>query len=364
MAKKSFKKLLLQLHLWLGLSSGLVVCIVGLSGSTYAFEKEIRNVLHKDLYFVAPSAAAALPIDSVIATILRKEPKAKIKNIVLHGEGRSIQVNLKNKLSIFVHPQTGAEIGRINQETEFLGIILKIHRQLYLGEPGKKITGISCLIFFISLLSGLFLWWPKNKRNLKEGLQLETKKGPKRLLYDSHRSIGFYALIVLIPMSVTGLVFSFKWFEKFMYIMAGSQKKEIRYQSKPAEKTKALAIGSLLQSVANYYPSKTIAMVLPDDKKGAIRISVQLGSSGLFTANDTYFFDQFSGEKLSELLYSNQTLAERLRASNYNFHTGKVLGLAGEISVFIAGLIAASLPITGFLMWRNKGKKKQKHLPV
>jgi uncharacterized iron-regulated membrane protein len=45
----------------------------------------------------------------------------------------------------------------------------------------------------------------------------------------------------------------------------------------------------------------------------------------------------------------------------YDIHTGAILGLPGKLLAFLAALIAASLPVTGFLMWRSRGKKNSKH---
>jgi len=41
-------------------------------------------------------------------------------------------------------------------------------------------------------------------------------------------------------------------------------------------------------------------------------------------------------------------------AMNYDLHTGGVLGITGKIIAFLASLIAASLPITGLLIWWHK----------
>ncbi|MFC3561839.1 PepSY domain-containing protein [Pedobacter jamesrossensis] len=44
---------------------------------------------------------------------------------------------------------------------------------------------------------------------------------------------------------------------------------------------------------------------------------------------------------------------------NYDIHVGSILGLTGKIMAFFASFIAASLPITGFIIWWGKKKKKK-----
>ena len=48
---------------------------------------------------------------------------------------------------------------------------------------------------------------------------------------------------------------------------------------------------------------------------------------------------------------------------NYDIHVGAVLGLPGKILAFFASLIAASLPVTGFVIWWGR-RKKSKAKPV
>jgi uncharacterized iron-regulated membrane protein len=43
---------------------------------------------------------------------------------------------------------------------------------------------------------------------------------------------------------------------------------------------------------------------------------------------------------------------------NYDIHVGAILGLSGKVLAFFASLIAASLPVTGFLLWRGRKKKQ------
>ncbi len=360
MSKSKFKTWLRRIHLWIGLSSGLIVFIISITGACYAFEKEIREVIHRDLYRAENQEGQVLPLDSLVKTVQAQYKKQKIKQVICQTDDRTIQVNLKNKTSVFVHPKSAKVIGTLNQETEALAVILKIHRQLYLGDIGKKITGISCLVFFISLLTGLVLWFPTKRKYLTQRLKIAAHKGKKRFNFDLHRSLGFYASFVLLVSALSGLVFSFKWAEKGLYFVAGSVKKEKKYFSDTLQANQSASLEPIVANLRKNFPDKTIVLVLPEENKAAIRASVQLGSFGVFTANNHYFYDRFTGKELGHLLFNAQSLGEKLRASNYNFHTGKTLGLFGEILVFLASLIAASLPITGFIIWYNRKKKKAK----
>ena len=62
--------------------------------------------------------------------------------------------------------------------------------------------------------------------------------------------------------------------------------------------------------------------------------------------------------------YANTSVADKMMRMNYDVHTGAILGITGKIMAFFASLIAASLPVTGFLIWRGRRKKKKVVNPV
>nr|WP_277603215.1 PepSY-associated TM helix domain-containing protein [Sphingobacterium sp. DR205] len=61
-------------------------------------------------------------------------------------------------------------------------------------------------------------------------------------------------------------------------------------------------------------------------------------------------------------LQNDKTLGMKWRNSNYDIHVGKIAGRTGMWIAFIASLICASLPVTGFYIWYGrKFKKKNRH---
>lgn len=355
-----FKKIINILHLWLGLACGLVVFTVAVTGAIYAFEAEIREVIHKELLSVEPSAPAALPVERLITIVKKEFPKEKIKSIVVPAAAnRSIQVNLKSKKAVYIDPYSGKLLGTIDQEKEFLAVVLKIHRTLCLGDTGKIITGTSALIFVMMLISGIILWWPRNKALLKQKFSIKRNAHWKKLNYDLHSVLGFYAAWIIIFTALTGIIWSFKWAENGLYSITGSKKENPNaiHSSGVGQKhfscDKSLGIASLLSAEASEQ-----VLFFPDDSAGTVRLTVRYRNTGFLNQQDQLFFDQYSGKLLKVKLFESSSAGDKIKSTNYNIHTGKVFGLAGQLLVFFAALISASLPVTGFLLWRGKRKKK------
>lgn len=167
------RKLFAKIHLWISLPLGILFSVICLTGAILVFENETLQLLN---------------------------PSADVMSMGKHAPERKELVGY-----------------------DFFHSTLRIHRWL-LDAPakkgertvGKEIVGYSTLAMTIVLMSGIVIWWPRNRKVLKNRLSVTCSKGSRRFWYDSHVSIGFYATLLLLIMCLTGLVWSFTgWREAF-----------------------------------------------------------------------------------------------------------------------------------------------------
>ena len=167
------RKLFAKIHLWISLPLGILFSVICLTGAILVFENETLQLLN---------------------------PSTDVMSMGKHAPERKELVGY-----------------------DFFHSTLRIHRWL-LDAPakkgertvGKEIVGYSTLAMTIVLMSGIIIWWPRNRKVLKNRLSVTCSKGSKRFWYDSHVSIGFYATLLLLIMCLTGLVWSFTgWREAF-----------------------------------------------------------------------------------------------------------------------------------------------------
>ena len=355
-----FKRIFFQLHLLLGLTSGAVVFVVSTTGAIYAFEEEFRAILYQDVLFVKQEGNRK-PIAELIKSAKAEFPKPGVKNIRIQSNPESsVEIILKNKQSVLVNPYTGKVLGSFNKENDFFGIVLQLHRSLCLGDTGKIITGTSATIFIFMLMSGIILWWPQNKALLKQKLTIKRNAPSKKRTYDLHSVFGFYASWIIIFTALTGIVWSFKWAENTMYWINHSKKEERKYHSEYIADSNRISIDQVLENSTSLYKQSNECFInVPEDSIGVYRITFRYDDGGFYKKSDQLFFDQYSGELLKAHLFETSSQGDKLKGTNYAIHTGKVFGLTGQFIVFFAALISASLPVTGFLMWKGKRKKKK-----
>lgn len=385
----TFKKAVGKIHLWLGLSSGLVVFIVAITGCIYVFQKEISEFLFPERYFVenVPARQETMPVSQLKATaeqaigeevnfiITYKEPERSWifssyekgdKDAVVHFD----EVGHFKVASL--DPYTGKVSAVTDYKYEFFNVVKYIHWSLLLSNKyGQPIVGIATLIFVFMLISGLILWWPKkwNKAHRDMRFKVKWKASFKRTNYDLHNVMGFYVCSVALVISLTGLVWAFKWFKSTVYVvstMSTTPPERLAFTStiqdidpedvQPIDKAFA-------QSQQLFPEADRIGIDPAEDAEGTISYYGYKGKE-VYYHHDQAQFDQYSGAYLGRRDYEEKNNGEKLLGMNYDIHVGAIWGLPGKILAFLASLIVASLPITGFLVWYGRKYKKKKPKPM
>lgn len=81
-------------------------------------------------------------------------------------------------------------------------------------------------------------------------------------------------------------------------------------------------------------------------------------------AGDRFDFDIESGKITGSTPYSEQDKSTHVRSAVYTVHVGSWGGLFTRIITFLAVLLGATLPLTGYYLWIrrliNKSKQKQR----
>lgn len=377
-----FYRISAWLHLWLGLITGLVVVIVCLTGCIWLFNAELTLLFQPETR-VAQLDQPVLPPSGLEAVVHSQFPDAKL-NYASYQRGSAVYLgisdSLKGDLTLRVNPYDG-HIVRLQEEGKgaeaFFPFILDGHRFLWLPwKIGRPVVNYSILIFVITLVTGMVLWWPKkwNKSTRNKSFKLKWNGTIKRINYDLHNVLGFYALLVLFAVACTGIVYGIEWFSKGLYwtTTGGRTLPEfVRPASDTTQAGKSYTVSQAMnlaweKVVAEHPDAGGFYYSFPEANRPASAISIYVyPTAGRYYDNRNYVFDQHTLEPLpayalSSKPFSESDFGDKLRRMNYDIHIGAILGLPGRILVFFATLIGASLPITGFIIWWNKRKKKKK----
>ncbi|MDH6251509.1 putative iron-regulated membrane protein [Chryseobacterium sp. H1D6B] len=381
-----------KLHLWFGLSVGLIVFIVSLSGTLYIFKDEIQNSIRKDAIYLKKETITQQPLsinllrEKVALEINEKYPVISVEIPLASNKSYQFLYYEKDKKgwnyfkevlinkSVYVNQYTGEILAVYDEKYDFFTLLKYIHWGLLLNSDwGKYVVGIPVVLFIIMLITGIVLWWPNNKKARKSRLSFDWKnvKTWKRRNYDLHNVLGFYSSFIALILSVTGIYFAYPYVKNvFNFTLSGSVDlpKEKKIKSPDSLQTRNNSIFDLTAQETRKLYSGSSSFRIPlngKNKKGKelenIPVSIYQ-EDGRFSVRNQLVFDKYSGKLLSNKPHQNLSNAEKYANANYDIHTGSYFGLFGKIIWFIAGLICTSLPVTGFLVWWGKRKKQGKKI--
>ncbi|MEM1135247.1 MAG: PepSY-associated TM helix domain-containing protein [Bacteroidota bacterium] len=368
------RKLFNDVHLWLGIASGLILFVVCLTGTIYTFSEEIQEVLNPELHQVeVVSDKERLSEEKLIEEVKKQLPEGKITPIYIPAsDNKTIGVGFKKegekrRTTYLVDPYT-AEVRGTNKGagSDFFNFIFRLHRWLLLDiEIGRPIVGSATLIFIFIIISGWVIWFPQKIKNWRQGLKIKWNANWKRVNFDLHSTLGFYASFLLILMALTGPKWSFEWYRKGIKDILNTQEKAFKptpYEYEIDQVERPLSYRALIKIADEALPyNGNYRLHIPREGNALIALNKQ--KTGFFAPYgwDEIKMNRFTGEVVVLNKFSEKPLNEKIVQSLYALHAGTIYGTFSKILYFIACLIATSLPITGTIIWINKlGKKSKK----
>lgn len=369
-----FKKQVRFLHKWLGLVSGLIVFIISITGCLFCFHDEIKDITRKEWRLVEPQNKPFIVPSALQQSAKKLLPKYKQSMVSYYGKNRSAIVYTYSdtgNLYLYFNPYTGKYLKTENPETDFFIIVEYIHLYLLLPDYiGKHIIGGATLIFILLLISGIIQWWPTKKRDLKRSFSVKWSAKWRRVNYDWHNITGFYISLIVLILAVTGLTFTYEWVGNGIYKafnFGGNKAIETNIPAIDTTKFKSnsvIAVDRAFIQTIQLQPKAEMLFVTFPQQKGDIINTGAYPHTLRYDHQSNYYFHPLDGKRIKSQTFEQKSLGLQVVEMNYGIHTGQVLDLPGKIIAFIASLLAAALPVTGFVIWygrRNKSGKKLRH---
>ena len=401
------KKIFRKIHLWLSVPFGLIITLVCFSGAMLVFENEVNEWFRRDLYYVETVKESPLSMDKLLEKVATTLPDSvSVTGVSISSDpGRAYQVSLSKprRASLYVDQYTGEVKGK-SERSGFFMFMFRMHRWLLDSmNPGnegifwgKMIVGVSTLLLVFVLISGIVIWWPRTRKALKNSLKITATKGWRRFWYDLHVAGGMYALIFLLAMALTGLTWSFPWYRTAFYKVFGvevqqraaqgheqksdAQKRDTKLAAHREKKREGNDVrkGERSRRPENNHSdmySVTSPFVYwqeiydklrrqnPEYKQISISsgtASVSFNRFGNQRASDRYSFNTDNGEFTETSLYQHQDKSGKIRGWIYSVHVGNWGGMFTRILTFIAALLGAALPLTGYYLWIKRLIKVRK----
>lgn len=400
-----FKKILFQIHWFLGISAGLILSIMGVTGAIYSYEQPIQKWLNPESYTVQVEQKNKLTPAQIFQHFQHTDPAIKINSITINPDPTaSSSINIvkegaRKGYNMMINPYSAAVLPEIKGR-EFFQFIQQLHRNLTVGEVGKQITGASALMLIYFVLSGLYLRWPK-KHSVKQWLFVKPKLKGRNFLWDLHAIVGTWVIIFYLLLAFTGLYWSYDWWRNGMFKVMGVERPQPEMQAntqnkgaenkqpqppevnqnKPAmtaqtehgQKGEGRGSKGLKPEQVSYALNQTwtgfnaqvgreyssITFNIPKKANNEMEVSFVDSIPQHERARNKATYDYQASQIKKLELYEDQKLNQKIMNSMLPVHRGSFFGPVYQFVAMLAALIMPLFFITGWMLYLKRRKQKR-----
>jgi uncharacterized iron-regulated membrane protein len=384
---KRFRSVLFWIHLVVGLSLGVVILLMSVTGVLLTYQRQIQWWADTRGLEASPpyEGAAPLPAEDLLARVEVETGEAASEITWRADPEAPVALSFGRLRTAYISAYTGEVLGEGSERSRrVFRAITEWHRWLGMsGEDravGRAATGAANLGFLFLVLSGLYLWWPRNWRRkavrnvtvFRRGLSAKARD------FNWHNVIGFWSALPLAIVVASGVLISYSWANDFMHRMVGAESAESRprggggrpgpgdHDAAAADRPSTpVALEPLLaRAMADAEGWRSISLRLPVEGPEITFVVDRGNGPAQRQLRSELVLDAATGAMIRRQTFADAPPGQRLRNFIRFGHTGEVFGVLGQT---VAGLVSAGAAVlvwTGlalawrrFLAWRRRSRR-------
>lgn len=344
------RRLLFQVHLWLGVLIGLYVVVVSASGAALVFRIDLQRALDPHLFTPVAAGPLADPV-AVMASVARAYPGHRLSGVEAPTTVRPTYLAYVTSgaefRTVLIDPVSTAVLGEL-PERAAIRTLQDLHYNLLGGRTGRILNGAGAFGILLLGATGLVIWWP-GARAWRRGFVVDFSG---RALWELHRAVGIWSVAFIVMSAITGLSFVFPaGFRAFV-----NQVSPLTVARSPQSGTASMVTPpswpQMIERAQSDAPDQAVArVVLPFGERGAFLVMFAPRSpTPAGSALTAIYLDQYTGERLAATT-GGRSWGDAVMSRMTPWHVGGVGGQAGRVIWFILGLSPAVLFVTGLITW-------------
>jgi len=369
------RKVWLNVHLYLGLTAGLVLSLIGLTGSLLVLGVPIMEMeVGSRAFDAAGPIPARAAVDDWIASARRSYADVTSVDFVVgpgfgYGGGNAANVFVQNangqRSTVTVDPNTGRALGRLRFEETFAFWIIRIHTQLSSSLSwGRDAVAWLGLVMILSMLTGLYLWWPRN-HNWRAALTPKLGAAGRRRLLDLHNVFAVWLYVPLFVLVFTGVyIIKPQWLDPAIALVSVPRTPDtaaLARASKPGACAAPITPGQAADLAQAKFPnSKFVLMVTPEQSQEPFRVQLAPPNNIEVKGSTIVLIDRECPVILTAIDGEWRNFSESFRSASFVLHKDLMLGRVGSAIVFLAGLLMPLSFATGVMLWLGKRRNRRR----
>ena len=358
----SARKVWLNLHLWLGLTAGVALALIGLTGSLLVFSVPMLKIELGSSRFAVDGPQVLSPaVDEWIANA--KRTFNDISAIDFVGPGSiGVQTASGESFRVNVDPYSGRALGRYIWADTYTAYIYGLHGALTTSVSwrafGRGLVGWIGLGMMISMATGLYLWWPRNQ-NWRMAFSFKRGARGRRRLIDLHNIFAVYLYVPLFILAFTGVYFvRSTWIDPAIALVSVPRTPDpaaLAQRSAPGSCSASTTPGQAVTLAQARFPSTKLALLtIPRPSTEPYEVELQSLDKFGVGGSTRVFVDRECPKILTVIDGKTFVTAEAFQTVTKALHHDLMLGRFGQAILFISGLVLPLSFVTGLLLWLGK----------
>lgn len=368
------RKTIFWFHLATAVTIGVIVILLAATGVLMTYQKQLQSWADlRGLNGAPPVAGAAVLPTAQLVNAAQAKRAGKPSAVRWRSDvDAPVEVIFGNSGSVFINAYTGAVLGNgADGLRDFFRKVGGIHSNLALSGSlrpiGAKVVTLSNFAFLFLIISGFFLWWPRNwsASAVRNALWFRRGLRSKARDFNWHNVIGFWSLVPLFIIVATAVIISYSWAGNLVYRAVGEDP-PTQAETRPAKATplSEAVLSQIDPLVARAMRQddawRSITMQL-SSAAGGITFSVDRGPGGQPQKRGTLVLNAGTSEVVKWEPFNALSTGQRLRSIIRFAHTGEVGGFAGQTlaGLFSGGVLflaytGLALALRRFIGWRRR----------
>jgi uncharacterized iron-regulated membrane protein len=369
---KNTYRILWRWHFYAGLFCIPFIIILSISGSIYLFKPQIENLREAGYVAASTTGARSLPAQQIDAA-MSSMPDAKFRSYRLpQNDQEAIKITaVKNQQAYFIYlnPYTLSVMDIVASDSRFIEWIRELHGSLLVGENGSLLVELAACWTIFLVLSGMYLWWPKDSNGMAGVIYPRLKEGGRRFWRDLHAVIGMWISIFVLFLLISGLPWTQVWGAGFKEVrkavthMTSSDWSINKKEQQQTLQRQSRAYIPLSNDV--YQKSLTLGFAAPLELSVADadnKIWKVSSRSQNMTLSQNAWLDS-TGKIIKHTDFNDKALLDRIIGVGISAHEGQLFGWANQLLGVITALGLLTLSISGFILWRKRKPAKRLGAP-
>ena len=344
------------IHSWTGLIFGWLLFAVCLTGTLVVYKFPLKALDNPSI--VSAPADDRIGPDGALSAFRQEYPAMQPKVVAVPSDIYSIHQYTVvaerpdgSSHRYWVDPQTGGV--RAELESEFADFVLRLHANLFLGQPGRWLVGLLGMAMLLSAVTGLWFHWRRLRRDL---FNFRLGAHARKAWGDLHKVFGVWAFPFHIIIALTG---AWLGIESLIGIRASDSSPIEIVGAGPGNPRPIAEIVAKAVALRPDFTPTHINMTAYGKAGATIRVQGDLPGHRFVQRGQTMLvFDADSAAHLQTVDRTEQGLGRRLLAMVRPLHYGYFWAFWGELLYFLLGIASTLLVMSGMLIWADREKRK------